>query len=132
MKIQTATHSQAEKTNAEIEIHPRQPQDKNSPPDVSINTIAEWMRHYPKWHDALIQRVRELQACDLWALKNRAVTIEDSDKYTPAARERVRNALDAGTYIAELEAAVLEAERERDRGRYRAKRCKSQQHAVAA
>lgn len=113
-----------------VETNPAQPQDRNAPPDVSINTIAEWMRHYPKWRNALVQRISELEGCDLWALKFRASVIEDSDRYPPAARERVKEALSEAQYIADLEAAVLEAERERRRERRKER--KLSQSAAAA
>lgn len=94
-----------------IQIYPHQPQDENAPPDVTINTIAEWMRHYPDWQHALIKRVDELENCDLWDLKERAITIMDSEDYPQATRKRVERALTIGNNVAALEAVVLEAER---------------------
>ena len=98
---------------AVIRMNPEQPQDRNAPPDVTINTIAEWMRHYPEWQHALIKRVNELESYDLWELKERAVTITDSPNiYSAATRRRVDLALD-GDDVAVLQSTVLEAEAQR-------------------
>src|ERR1043166_3786335 len=53
-------------------INVKHSQDRNDPPDVSIETIAEHMAHFPEWETALLTRRANFGERDPVDIKNRA------------------------------------------------------------
>jgi len=85
-------------------------QDRNDPPDVSIETIAEHMAHFPEWETALLTRRASFGERDPFDIKNRVVGItDDPERYTDAARKSISAAYESNDLDA-LTAAVIEAE----------------------